>query len=1166
MDIAAVNLKSYPLTGISLIEASAGTGKTWTITHLYVRCLLETEYEVNQILVVTFTNAATQELKGRIRNLIYQIWCYLKQTHSEPSQFDLVFGEYQHNPSALFKLHKALVNFDEAAIYSIHGFCQRLLNSFPVETHSLLQQQIIPDEREIELSAIRDYWRQHITNEALEKLRWILVNWKQPDQLLNDVRPLLGFEKTLQQMIQESEKDSLMRDMEECWEKLSESWNYQSQDLRDVIVNSSALNRNRIRKATAENLFHELEGFFNNSIPFLLPEKWTLITASKLGECRNKKQDERLDNPFFDLADQFAQHHAEWIKKQKTAILIDAAYQVRLSVNETKTIAQNISFNDLITQVSAVLKPENSSFIKKLNDIYPIAMVDEFQDTDNKQYSIFKALYKNQCDTTLILIGDPKQAIYSFRGADVFTYQQAKQATENHFTLHTNYRSTAACIDLVNQLFKQNSNSFMFKQLIDFHPAKADLENHKALTERNKPALPMVSWIHPFTEKPIAKGLARDYFASVCANEVQRILGQKALKLDGVTVQARDLAILVKTGRQASLMKNKLAERGISSALISRDSVFQSDQSREISLLLEVLIEPTNISRLNGLLSTDLFGWNAAQIYQLQKDGQKLVKLLEQIKSYQQHWQEKGILSLFFKLLGDQKSLPKNIHHMEGERRMTNWLHIMELLQQQTSQHASLGQALHWLLQQREQLKENAYNEAFQLRLESDSDLVRIVTIHKSKGLEYPIVFLPFMWDIKDQRKAPVTYSYHDDDGNKHIMINDESEQLRWQQEKLGEEIRLFYVAMTRAKYRCYLAWGNISGAGGSAIAHCLYRDQTKPGRFGLDLDLSDAEELRRPFETLNLSQQLVVIVEAEQIESSVSKQTKIHIKQAPVKKISRVIKQQWRISSYSQIAATGFVDKVDRPDYDVAVNQPLAPVPTEVSNQLNRFTFHKGAKAGNFLHELLELQPFDQEIDESLIKQACQLYGYDEQWIPCLSEWLEEILQCNIGKLQLSQIKPKQKICEMEFYMTCKNLQPDVLNTLLHQYHYSRPEQLLSFADIKGFVKGFIDLVFEYQGQYFIADYKSNYLGSHVEVYDSDSLEQAMVEHRYHLQYLIYTLALHRFLQQRIVDYDYDKHIGGVYYLFLRGMSKTDTAHHGVYFHKPGRDVIDQLNSLFKD
>ena len=861
-----VNLTTHPLKGISLIEASAGTGKTYTITHLYVRCLLETEFKVSQLLVVTFTNAATQELKGRIRELIYDTWNYLSNSEVENDVFDELFIQYRYDEKAIFKLQEALINFDEASIYSIHGFCQRVLNIFPVETNSLLQQQIIPDEREIEQSAIRDYWRSNIINTQITKLHWITTLWKHPDELLNDVRPLLGFEETINQVSEKIKLEEEDGNISAVWEKLKKLWPDSYEQIQEFLLNSDVLKRNMVQVATVKKLFAEIEYFFTESVPYKLPEKWLLLTHSKLEACLKKKLwHDALDLEFFKQAEIFQNLHDQWIKNQKLELLITASNFVQNSVSETKQNAQNISFNDLIKQLSDVLTEDNTSLIKKINELYPLAMVDEFQDTDNKQYNIFKVLYQfkegqddNPPNKTLILIGDPKQAIYSFRGADVFTYQQAKKSTQNHFTLDTNYRSTSDYIDLINTLFKQNENAFIFEQLIEYSISKANSKQPKTFLQNNKPVAPLTCWIYPFTDKPVSKNSATEYFASMCADEIYSLLQQKTLLLDGKIVEANDLTILVKTGRQASLMKNKLADRGISCALVLRDSVFATDQAREINLLLEVLIEPSNLRRLCGLLSTDLFGWNAQQIYKLQNDNETLVSLLEQIKAYQSYWQTKGILSMFFKFLEDQQTLQKTCNHMDGERRMTNWMHIIELLQQQSNRHASFSQALHWLVQQREQVTDSADIEAHQLRLESDSDLVRIVTIHKSKGLQYPIIFMPFMWDVKGNKYQPKSYSYHDQSGHKKLMILDEAERNSWHQENLAEEVRLFYVAITRAIYRCYLGWGHIKGAGSSAIAQCLFSDKIKAGSYPQQLDVSNVGELRSPFESLNHQQTIV--------------------------------------------------------------------------------------------------------------------------------------------------------------------------------------------------------------------------------------------------------------------------------------------------------------------
>jgi len=520
---------------------------------------------------------------------------------------------------------------------------------------------------------------------------------------------------------------------------------------------------------------------------------------------------------------------------------------------------------------------------------------------------------------------------------------------------------------------------------------------------------------------------------------------------------------------------------------------------------------------------------------------------------------------MFFNLLEEQQTLQINSQHMDCERRMTNWMHIVELLQQQSYKHASFSQALYWLVQQREQVRDNSDKEEHQLRLESDSDLVKIVTVHKSKGLQYPIVFLPFMWDVKSNMNQPESYSYHDELGNKKVMILDEEKRQSWHQENLAEEVRLFYVAITRAVYRCYLGWGNIKGAGSSAIAHCLFSDRIKKGNYPQNLDVSDASELRLPFDGLNqnVEQSSSLPVDFLNIKTGL---TKGSLNQSSAKIFTRKIQQQWRISSYSQIASSGSIEEVDRPDYDAIQTSVKDSEPSLPVDELTRFTFQKGAKAGNFLHDIFEHQVFDQPVDELLIQHKCNEYGFEEKWVPCLIDWIRDVVECEISQgLQLMSLKPQQTIAEMEFYMSSKNLMADPLNTLLHQHHYSRPEQIFSFSSINGFLKGFIDLVFEFNGQYFIADYKSNYLGDGVQNYDKQNCKEAMYDHHYHLQYLIYTLALHRFLKQKISDYDYNRHFGGVYYLFLRGMTAS-CKQQGVYFHKPALKIIQQLDELFND
>ena len=1160
-----VDLKQHPLAGMSLIESSAGTGKTFTISHLYLRCLLEKDYEVDQLLVVTFTNAATQELKGRIRRLIHQVWQYLADIELANDHFDTLFSDYRGQPEALFKLQKALINFDEAAIYSIHGFCQRILNSYPVETRSLLDQQIIADEQQLLLEAVQDYWRKHIINIELDRLQWILQSWKQPQTLLLDIKPLLGFEQSLEKLAQQNVTQDLQSEILQLWQQLIEAWQ-EHHELQDILLNSEALSRNRIQKNSVNRLFTELEELLVKPVPYRLPQKWEIITADKLAASLKKNcSDERLQHRFFDLAGQFAELHRRWLEQQKIELLIEAATYVQTSIERAKSQAQNVSFNDLIKRVAMVVNSDNPWLVEKINRQYPLAMVDEFQDTDQRQYQIFRTLYQGREDSGLILIGDPKQAIYSFRGADVFTYQQAKQATVRQFTLDTNYRSSSDYVAMVNALFQQQDNAFIFPQLIQFVSANARLNDDAQLTQSGQTLAPLVCWLYPATDKPLTKAEASQFFASLCAQQIDQLLQQREMMLDGKPLHASDLTVLVKTGRQARLIKQCLAELGISSALVLRDSVFASEQAREVSLLLEVVIEPTNIQRLGGLLSSDLFGWNAAQIYRLQQDNQQLIELIDQFRHYHQLWLEKGVLSMFFRLIADQRLLPKNLAHIEGERRVTNWLHIIELLQQQAGQHASLSQALTWLQLQREQAETQQENEEHQLRLESDSDLVKIVTIHKSKGLEYPIVFLPFMWDMPGNRNQPNSYNYHDEAGMKRLMVYDETQRQRWHQENLSEQIRLFYVAMTRAKYRCYLGWGDIKGAGSSAIARCLYPLTDDKGQYPRDLEVSGFDELRAPFEQMNRQQHLVdIVVPKLQERSDRPASTTTRASLPGVLEFGRHIEQQWRVSSYSQIATSGHGQRIDRPDHDAMEQIASESEPGLTRLDRNRYSFPKGAKAGSFLHEILEYQDFTRPADLQLIQQKCREYGYDEDWSGVIAGWINELLSADLGGFNLASITTSSKINEMEFYLSVAELKAQPLNLFLQSNNYAQPHQFYSFSDIRGFLKGFIDLVFEHDGRYYIADYKSNYLGDRRENYDLLYCQAAMFEHHYHLQYLIYSLALHRYLQQRLPGYDYNEHFGGVYYLFLRGMYADDKDQHGIFFHRPAIELIHQLEDIF--
>jgi exodeoxyribonuclease V beta subunit len=1166
-----VDLATHPLEGFSLIEASAGTGKTYTISHLFLRYLLETDYSVQQLLVVTFTNAATDELKHRIRRLIGGVLAYIEGRPLNDFDIDPYFQQWQANDKAIRSLQRALIDFDEASVFSINGFCQRMLTRFPLDTGSMLQQELIENQADLEIEAAQDFWRKRVLIQPGQELQWLQSQWKTPVDLLHLVKPLLRYRSSLETARAQIQEESTKVNCEVLWKQLAASWLKKRHDLQQVVFDNPNLAKLRHSTENLDLLKSSLEVVFNQSVCLELPNNWELLTYDRLhARLKKNHSDERLAWTFFKRAKQYQDLLRQRSITQRRSWLVEAALYIHDSVEQAKARTRQISFDDQIENLDRALQVSGEPLARKISLEYPVAMVDEFQDTDLQQYNIFKQVYLGLSKGSLILIGDPKQSIYSFRRADVFTYRRARDATEKQFTLETNYRSSEEFVEIINQLFGANPDAFIHSDLIRFHQARANARNPRSLTCNQETQAPLVCWLLPAGGKSLNKEDAQIALASICCDTIADLLSSGNLELDGKPVKASDLAILVKTGRQASLIQQQLAQRGIASALVSQESVFASPQAMDFFQWLSVLHNPGNTRLLFGLLLGKLFDWSSQRVAALQEDDEQLVDLLERFAGYRQRWMEQGVLAAFFAMLEDWKTVGRVLNGgdaIHGERRLTNWLHIADLLQQESAQHANEEQTLHWLQQQIDLARQGqTASDSHQLRLESDSRLVRIVTVHGSKGLQYPIVFLPFMWNVSSKMQKPSSYAYHDELGQRQVMIEDDSQLVRWQEEKRAEEIRLFYVALTRAQYRCYLGWGDISECALSAPAQLLYADLIDFSKFPYRLMLDSQQDLRAPFDAMNTQRTLVEIVDVDLASTAGRFRTtaiRPVFRQPPANKFERLLYQQWQVTSYSRMAASSDHGLLaDLPDHD-AVETTGLESETAIDSIETRFSFIKGAKAGNFIHDLLEVSDFTRHIDQEILRAKMDQHGIAQRFLPGLEQWLNETLIAPLDSFSLSSLAWPSTLREMEFMLHLNRLDVHRLNRLLAKQNYLAPGQELSFSEIQGYLKGFIDLVFEQDGRYYLLDYKTNYLGNDFSTYDLPSMQHAMEHHLYTLQFLIYTVALHRYLQQRIQDYDYQKHFGGVFYLFLRGMSPVQPGK-GVYQHRPRVEFIQQLDGLF--
>ncbi|MBT4836952.1 MAG: UvrD-helicase domain-containing protein, partial [Methylococcales bacterium] len=752
---------TFPLTGLSLIEASAGTGKTYTITSLYLRLLIEKNYTVEQILLVTFTKASTEELRERIHTRLYNA----KQDILLGASNDLLIQHFLLNQSdrqtMLDTLNTALICLDEVSIFTIHGFCQRVLQEHAFESGSNFDSELIQDETELKQTIIEDYWRQHFYQFPTPLIPWIQKHWSQPSDLLSEINNHLGkFQLTI---IPDCQYDSFAMYQQHILStsmQLKQVWSDHQAEIIEILTEHKSIKRTSYRKDYLAKWISELTQFLQEDL-LCLPKNFDRFTQSSIDKA-TKANAPSVNHTFF--------KYCEQLQELLTELAIFTHRHCLNFVNhQCQSRKQNdslLSFDDLLKQLhDALHQPNNSYLSDKIRQQYPIAMIDEFQDTDPLQYQIFNKIYDGQAESGLFMIGDPKQAIYSFRGADIFTYMEARQKPNNQqgqYTLKTNWRSTHAMVSAVNTLFESTQQAFIF-DAIEFCPVNAAAEADKTpLLIQGQSAAALQFWYLPRTadnisgnisknnplekaliNKDIKHDIAQQTSAHWTAQEICRLLSTDYASLNNQAIKTENIAILVYSHTQGELIKQVLNHYQLKSVLTSRNSVFDSIEADELYYLLTAVLAPDKETQLKAALATRLIGLSLAELDQLNTDSNRLNHWIQTFENYQKDWQQYSFMMMFRKMCHQQKINQQLYSSDEGERSLTNLLHLAELIQQASDEHPSLEATFNWFA---EQINASNNNESRQLRLESDQQLIKIVTIHKSKGLEYDIVFVPFGW------------------------------------------------------------------------------------------------------------------------------------------------------------------------------------------------------------------------------------------------------------------------------------------------------------------------------------------------------------------------------------------------------------------------------------
>lgn len=1201
----------------SLIEASAGTGKTYTLTTLFLRLLIERGLSISEILVVTFTKAATAELRERLRGRLVEALAAFDGAAADPALATLV-ARSADRARDRGRVLAALRAFDEAAIYTIHGLCQRVLARHAVESGSRFEIELAPDEGALLAEVVADFWARSLYDASPAWVRHVLEVGTTPEELIALAEAAVADPEmpVLPPAPSAAALEASLAAFDEARVAAAAIW--RAERARVVsLLETAPLKRTTYRKDYIASWIAPMDRALLDARPaaLVLFDRFGRFTNAELAAATSKGA-AAPRHPFFDACDRLEAAFLAARREAESRMLAwkrDLVAYARSEAPRRKEAAGVQSFDDLLRRLDVALSGEGGPALAEgLRAQYKAALIDEFQDTDPVQYRIFQRIYAGPSASSLFLIGDPKQAIYSFRGADVFAYLRAAGEAGRRYTLETNYRSDPGVVAAVNALFARSASPFVLGD-IAFTAVRPAPDASPKLRNQGEPEAPFrflfVKREGGGEAKPLAKRWADEHVPAAIAADIARRLGG-AETIGGRPLRAGDIAVLVRKNRQAAAMQRALRALHVPSVLQGDESVFDAPEAEELERVIAAMLAPSSAAAVRAALVTSLFDLPADEILAIERDDEAWDAWTSRFAGWGARLLERGFIAAFRRLLDDQEAPARLLRQEGGERRLTNFLHLAELLQV-AARREHLGPAglQRWLSAMRSDVRarDPLGAEAAELRLESDAAAVKLVTIHKSKGLEYPIVYCPYLWDGKLGSRDAGPLVFHDpEDANRQKLhlsaTKDDAHAAHAAREAFAENLRLLYVALTRGKHQVSVVWGNFQDAATSALAYLLHAPAPAP-QGGAAVDLPALKKLveglddgamRAVLRDLAAASGGAILAEDLDLSPGAPYTFAMTAPEAlRCRALTRGTESSFRTSSFSALVASasaGAPVEIEGRDRDAedagpppapAVATPAAEAPVLLHD------FPRGAQAGDLLHKVFERVDFDASeeaiaarAEEELRRVGLPVEPLRDVVARAAREVLATPLPAPAGpRFALRDIPRGRRLTELEFLFPVAPHKGGTVAPLVTSRSvaevlarhaggklspaYIESLRRLAFAPFEGFLRGFIDLVVEHEGRFYVIDYKSNFLGPLPGDYSAPAIYAAMAEHHYFLQYHLYTVAVHRYLARRLPRYDYDRAFGGVFYLFIRGMAR-DRGAEAVYVDRPERALIEALSSLF--
>ncbi|MDE0459046.1 MAG: UvrD-helicase domain-containing protein [Chromatiales bacterium] len=1188
------------------------------------------------------------------------------------------------------RLEGAMHDIDRANVFTIHGFCQRVLADLAFESGLSFGCEVGGEGGEAVAAAVRDFWRRRMYPSSTLLMRHAVENGFLPRSLADWVshrRAKIGAE-----VVGGDPPAQPLETCEATWggvfDAVRSQWESQRDTFRTEILEGPWLNRQRYRTARSKADLDALNALFCAAEPRLPAEGAAGRYGREQLSHACKRGFEVPDNPLFDALDRLDEAsealravYDQWLRWARREALAEVRQSVRRRIRTDRVLA----WDDLLIELDHALGSAGGERLAaRIRREFPCALIDEYQDTDPVQARIFSRIYAGSArspraaatsgpeneggsdrgDRTrpgpFIVVGDPKQSIYRFRGADVFAYLAARRSATGRLHLDRNWRSVPPLVEAVNAVF---SGAAPFVTAgIGYRAVAAAGEPPGPLRLAGEGApVPLEFRLLPRVRdgKPLAKKDVLPVVAGAAAEEIARLLelaGRGEAAVDDRPLAGADLAVLVRTREQGRVMAEALRERGVRSVEIDDGSVFHTREAEQLERLLWALADPGREPRVRGALAGDLFGLDARALRALGDDERAWSAWAQRREDWRSHWTSRGIGSVLLRLLEGEGGAKHLLRQPDGVRRLTNYRHLAELLQAaETRDRLAASELAAWL--NRRRADPDSRDEEAKLRIESDERLVRILTVHGSKGLEFPVVFCPFAWDTRGpgRRSDAVDAVYHRGaaDGYREVIDlapRERAVAIEWLEE-FAESVRLFYVALTRAKYRCVVSWGQVRGAEDSPLAWLLHRSAhgqppaTEPD--GDDAAIAALRAVADRFRGLGaeawrdeveaFARRLpgavtVSVLDPEPPPARPPERLDDLPPALAARELRRALRRIRSLTSFSALWAEAAMPAGGTGDRAsggggapgggrAGPGQPAGPgggagAPAggggAVVGERTAFTFPRGPVAGSCLHRIFERLDDPPEIaaDRTDLDEICVAaladFGIDGVWQPVARDMVENTRAVLLrsseaakgaakgseggagsgrdvvtagreagraagnGGFRLGD--PHRRLVELEFHFPVEGLDRRRLASRLVEHGYPDPFAGAatngtggSRPPLHGFLRGYVDLVVEHGQRWYVVDYKSNWLGPEPSDYVPEALAASMRAGGYTLQYLVYLVALHRYLATRLPDYDCERHVGGAFYLFVRGIDPAAGMRRGVYFDRPTAECLLALDGCFR-